>query len=89
MRKVNDTELAHILIKLLADVNEASAVEGNTISHAYSRPDSVLGKLEEALSIISPEAVEAYFKEGNRDDALSLFKPDWVLVREAKKLGEK
>tara|TARA_R110000787_G_C13354136_1_gene439372 strand:+ start:596 stop:859 length:264 start_codon:yes stop_codon:yes gene_type:complete len=84
---INNTDLAHALIKLLADVNEAGGVEGNTIDHAYSRPDSVLGKLEEALSIVCPEAVEAYFKEGNRHDALSLCKPNWVLVREAKKLG--
>jgi len=62
---MDNKALAAHLIHLLHQVNQGSAVEGNTIDHAYSRPDSVYGKLHDALEIVAPEIVAAYDESGD------------------------
>ena len=60
----NQTLAAH-LIHLLHQVNQAEAVEGNTIDAAYSRQDSVYGKLHDALEIVAPEILADYLVTGD------------------------
>ena len=62
---MNNNELATQLLYLLHQVNQAEAVEGNTIDHAYSRQDSVYGKLQAALEIVAPERLQAYIETGD------------------------
>ena len=61
----NNNELATQLLYLLHQVNQAEAVEGNTIDHAYSRQDSVYGKLQAALEIVAPEILADYLVAGD------------------------
>ena len=62
---MNNNELATQLLYLLHQVNQAEAVEGNTIDHAYSRQDSVYGKLHDALEIVAPEILADYLVAGD------------------------
>jgi hypothetical protein len=62
---MDNKALAAHLIHLLHQVNQAKAVEGNTIDHAYSRQDSVYGKLHDALEIVAPERLQAYIETGD------------------------
>jgi hypothetical protein len=62
---MNNNELATQLLYLLHQVNQAEAVEGNTIDHAYSRQDSVYGKLQAALEIVAPEILADYLVAGD------------------------
>jgi hypothetical protein len=62
---MNNNELATQLLYLLHQVNQAEAVEGNTIDHAYSRQDSVYGKLQAALETVAPEILADYLVAGD------------------------
>jgi hypothetical protein len=62
---MNNETLAANLLHLLHQVNQSSAVEGNTIDHAYSRQDSVYGKLHDALEIVAPEILADYLVAGD------------------------
>ena len=62
---MDNKALAAHLIHLLHQVNQAEAVEGNTIDHAYSRQDSVYGKLHDALEIVAPEILADYLVSGD------------------------
>lgn len=62
---MSNNELATQLLQLLAQVNQAEAVEGNTIDHAYSRQDSVYGKLHDALAMVAPERLQAFIETGD------------------------
>ena len=64
---MNNNELATQLLYLLHQVNQAPCeyAEGNTIDAAYSRQDSVYGKLQAALEIVAPERLQAYIETGD------------------------
>ena len=64
---MDNKALADHLLHLLHQVNQAQCeyAEGNTIDHAYSRQDSVYGKLHDALEIVAPERLQAYVETGD------------------------
>ena len=64
---MDNKALADHLLHLLHQVNQAQCeyAEGNTIDHAYSRQDSVYGKLHDALEIVAPEILADYLVAGD------------------------